>query len=77
MKLILNTPLVKIEDTGTEYRVLIALSDGGAIEHNPFGRNQEGLVAALLLAADVNAGKFYPKRVVTVETIGPKRLTQQ
>lgn len=63
-KVVLDTKLIQVLDTGSEYQVLIALSRGGVIEHEPFERSQQGLVAALLLAADVNAGKFFPRRVV-------------
>jgi hypothetical protein len=73
MKVILDTKLVRIVDAGHEYQVFIALSKGGSIEHNPFPPTQEGLVAALLLAADVNAGKFYPMRVVTESKQDSKR----
>jgi hypothetical protein len=64
MKYILQTDLVRIIDDKTQYAVHIRLSKGGWIEHEPFERKQSGLVAALLLAADVNAGKFFPRRVI-------------
>lgn len=64
--LILNTQFVKILQLTTgKYRVLIAMSDGGWIEHNEFDGDARGLVAAMSLATDCCAGKFYPKRVAT------------
>ncbi len=62
--IILNTRLCRIMLDGGKYRVLLlAHEDGSVIEHEPFDNNQQGLVAALLLAADVNAGKFFLRRV--------------
>ena len=65
MKKVLDTELVKINDTGDEYQVLIAMSQGGVIEHEPFPHNLQGLVAALQLATEICAGKFFPRRVLT------------
>lgn len=66
-KFVVSTDLIKVMDNGQQYVVHIALSEGGWIEHNPFERSQQGLVAALLLAADVNAGKFWLKRAVAAD----------
>lgn len=63
MKTILNTEIVQIYETKTEYQMLIKLSKGWVIEHNPFPRTLEGLVNALQLATEICAGKFYPMRV--------------
>lgn len=63
-KLILDTELVKIFFTGSEHRVFIAISQGGVLEHEPFPGDLRGLVAALDLARECCAGKFFPKCVV-------------
>ncbi len=77
-KVIVNTKfvIVKESDTGTHLRVFIALSKGGWIEHNEFDNNLQGLVAALDLATQCCAGKFYPKCLVSEESkaIGLRRL---
>lgn len=62
--IILNTKFVKIEETETHYRVFIALSKGGWIEHNPFEKNIMGLTNAMQLATECCAGKFYPMQVM-------------
>ncbi len=65
LKVILNTELVKINDLGTEYQVLIALSSqAGVIEHEPFKHDLQGLVSAMQLATEICAGKFFPRRVI-------------
>lgn len=64
-KCVLNTEQVKVFDTGTEYQVLVVCQDGAVIEHEPFTRDQHGLVGAILLGADICAGKFFPRRVMT------------
>lgn len=64
MKKILDTDIVKINDNGSEYQVLIRMSQGGVIEHEPFSHDVRGLVAALQLATEICAGKFFPKRVI-------------
>jgi hypothetical protein len=62
---LVNTKLIRVIDTGgTHLSVHIALSEGGWIEHNPFPNTQEGICGALMLAADVNAGKFWPRRIL-------------
>lgn len=66
MNLIVNTKYVKIEETNTEYKVYIALSKGGWIEHNPFQKDTMGLASAMQLATECCAGKFYPKQIVTI-----------
>jgi hypothetical protein len=64
MKVILNTELVKINDLGTEYQVLITMSQGGVLEHEPFPKSLQGLVSAMQLATEICAGKFFPRGVV-------------
>lgn len=60
---ILKHGLVKIGFNGTQHRVFIKMSAGGWLEHNPFPGDLRGLVAAMTLATDCIAGKFYPLAV--------------
>ncbi len=60
-KLILNTELVKIEQSQNGYHTLIKMQDGGWLEHATFPNELKGLVNALDLATNACAGKFYPK----------------
>lgn len=60
-KLILDTELVQIVQEGGEYRMFIKMSRGGTLEHEPFPQDLRGLVAALQLATEVCAGKFFPR----------------
>ncbi len=66
-KIILNTELVQIHDNGSEYQIFINMSRGGQIEHEPMPRDLRGLVAALQLATEVCAGKFFPRQVVRTD----------
>lgn len=67
MTIILNTDIVQILDNGVEYQVLIRMSKGGVIEHEPFPRTIEGLVSALQISTEVCAGKFFLKQVYEVK----------
>ena len=71
---ILNTKFCVIKDSDdlSQLRVFIAMSNGGWIEHNSFENNLQGLVAALDLATQVCAGKFYPKGIVSDSELGTK-----
>lgn len=69
-KKILDTPLVRIFQS-SEYRVFITMKSGTVVEHEPFPNNLMGLVAALTLATEVCAGKFFLKEVVG-DTDAPK-----
>lgn len=60
--LILNTEFCKIEDNGKELVVLIAMKDGGWLEHVPFPNDMKGMVGALDLAINCVSGKFFPRR---------------
>lgn len=62
-KLILNHPLCQIYQEESAYRVLITMSKGGVVEHEPFPGDQRGLVAAMSLAVDVLAGKIWLSHV--------------
>mgnify|MGYP003352345167 CR=1 FL=1 len=68
MNTILNLPICKIQLTKEGYVVLIKMKSGQWLEHCPFPADERGTVAALLLAADVCAGKFYPSKIVDSET---------
>jgi len=73
--LVVNTPLVKVIDTGKEYQMLIYAKDTSVIEHEPFKRSLEGLVAAISLSAEICAGKFYLRGISKISMIdGVKRL---
>lgn len=66
--LVVNTDLIKVVKRGKELIPYIAFSKGGWLEHNSFTAEKlEGFLAALMLAADVVAGKFYPARIVSDE----------
>jgi len=62
-KLILDTDVCRIYLKGGEHKVLIAMSDGGWLEHQPFPGDLKGLIAALDLSMNVIAGKFWVKKV--------------
>lgn len=61
--LIINTPMVRVVDSGQSYQMLITCKDGTVIEHEPFPKTLEGLVAAMSLSAEICAGKFYLSKV--------------
>lgn len=65
--MILNHPLVQIAQEKSKYRVLISLSKGGQIEHEPFPGDQRGLVAAMSLATEVLAGKVWLSHYIAGE----------
>lgn len=62
---LIQTKLITVVKAGTKLIPLLQCEDGTVIEHQHFDANQEGICAALLLAADVNAGKFWLKGVKT------------
>lgn len=67
---IVNTPLVKVIQEESCFRMVITCKDGSVVEHEPFQPNLEGMVAAISLSAEICAGKFYLSKVVSV----PKEL---
>jgi hypothetical protein len=67
VKQILNTPIVQILEKDGEYQVIIAMSKGGFVEHEPFPKDLQGLVSAMQLATECLAGKFFPRAVVESE----------
>lgn len=76
-KVVLDTEIVKINDIGTEYQVLVRMSRGGVIEHEPFPKTIQGLVSAMQLATEICAGKFFPRQVVETSTPGLKIEAQR
>lgn len=64
-KFIVDTMLCKIEVKGMKLVPYIRLTKGGWIQHASFDNDLKGTVAALMLATDVNAGKFYPESVIS------------
>ena len=72
-KLILQTDIVRIEFTGKEHRVLIRLSEGGWLEHNPFPGDLRGLVSAMCLATDCLLGKFFPRAVLARQALSQEK----
>lgn len=68
-KVVLNHDLVQIILDGSSYRVLIAMSKGGMVEHQPFPGDQRGLVAAMSLATDVLAGKIWLSHQIKTDNL--------
>jgi hypothetical protein len=68
MKTILNHELIKILEDKGQYRVLISMTNGGQVEHQPFPGDQRGLVAAVSLAVDVLAGKIWLSHVAETDS---------
>lgn len=64
-KKILDTDICQIFQDGAQYRVLIQMSNGGWIEHQPFPGDLKGLIAALDLSLNVLSGKFWVQGVFT------------
>ena len=73
-KIIVNTELIQVIDNGQEYKVYLLAKDGTKIEHEPFQRNLEGLVASLILSSEVNAGKFYLRGIIREEKTDVKLI---
>lgn len=69
---IVKTKLVTIFAQDGALRFIIKMGDGKSIEHQPFTADVRGTVAALLLAADVEAGKFAPLTSYTEEPHYPQ-----
>ncbi len=57
--LIVNTPLTKVFQSARGYELHITCKSGAIIEHEPFKGDLEGMVTAISLCAEINAGKFY------------------
>ena len=73
-KFVVSTDLIKVIDNGVELVIHIKLSQGGWLEHEPMPRTLEGLVSALMLSADVNAGKFFPRRYIPTSSPEVRKL---
>jgi hypothetical protein len=54
----------KINNSTNKIECFMTAMDGSTIELAPFDLNQQGLIGALLLGADINAGKFIVKGAV-------------
>lgn len=70
-KLILDTELVQIYHTGAEYKMYIAMNQGGIVEHEPFSGDLQGLVASMQVATEILAGKFFLRAVVKEKGSAP------
>jgi len=66
-RVILNTEIVKIFQTNDGYHTQVAMQEGGWLEMATFPNDLKGLVAALDLATNCAAGKFYPRRPVDMD----------
>jgi hypothetical protein len=64
MKAILQHELVKVFKTSNGYEMHICMQNGQWVEHEPFPGDQRGLVAAVSLAAEVLAGKFWLRKAL-------------
>ena len=64
---IVSTPLVTVIKYEIGFCMLITCKDGSVIEHEPFPCNLEGMVAAISLCAEINAGKFFLKSVYSTK----------
>jgi hypothetical protein len=70
---VINTPLVNVYLTAKGYEMHLTAKSGQIIEHEPFKGDLEGLVSALSLAAEINAGKFYLSRMLQPIAEQPSR----
>lgn len=62
--IVLNHPMIRVVSSSTFYEVEICMQNGTWVRHEPFPLDQRGLVAAISLAVDVLAGKFWLKEIV-------------
>lgn len=65
-KQILNTEIVRIEQSNNGYHTFVMMQDGGWLEMATFSNDLKGLVNALDLSTNCVSGKFYPKKTVTM-----------
>lgn len=74
-KKVLDTDIVKINQSQEGFHTFIKMQDGGWIEMAAFENDLKGLVNALDLATNAAAGKFYPRRLGSKAiSIGSDRL---
>lgn len=74
-KIIIDTKLFQAVAVGDKIHCFISMSEGGAVETEPFANDQRGLVSALNLAAEVNAGKIWLKQLAIRDSLtSPKQL---
>lgn len=69
--MILKTEIVKIIEENSKLTVIVKMKDGGELELMPFDSDLRGQIAALTIAIDCLAGKFYPARVSLLGTPSP------
>lgn len=62
---IVSTPLVIVKKSKEGWSMQITCKDGSFVEHEPFPPSLEGMVAAMSLAAEICAGKFFLKGVIS------------
>jgi hypothetical protein len=55
----------------------ITCNDGSIVEHQPFPPDQQGLVSAISLSAEILAGKFWIKSVIKTPVNDESRLLGQ
>jgi hypothetical protein len=63
-KIILTHEMVRIVQTTTGYDLHLCMQNGQWVEHEPFPPDQRGLVAAVSLAAEILAGKFWLRKTL-------------
>lgn len=64
-KVILTHEMVRIVQTDAAYELHLCMQTGQWVEHEPFPGDQRGLVVAVSLAAEILAGKFWLRRLIT------------
>lgn len=69
---VVNTPLVCVKKGSVGFHMYITCKDGSIIEHEPFSNDLQGMVAAISLAAEICAGKFYLNKVVRMTATNDK-----
>ena len=57
--LILNTPIVRIEQIDNTYVLKLRTSSGKFMQCKPYDKDLKGMIAALTLAIDALAGKVW------------------
>lgn len=62
--LVVNTELIKVTLENGSLVPRIKMADGGILELKSFKADLQGYIAALGLATEVLAGKFWPSHVV-------------
>lgn len=65
----INTKLFQanVNTSTNKIQCFMTAMDGTRVELAPFDNTQQGIIGALLLGADINAGKFIVKSIATNE----------